>query len=112
MLNFSYTYYLLVCMTKQIYKNMTRRLLRRFDTMDDYNDEKCSLEIYTISHIKEDKSTEYGVKKTYFTATYNVTSTSSSTKLLGNISQISKMYIDDIEVTPTSAYTFSTTRRT
>ena len=61
---------------------MARRLLRRFDTIDDYNDEKCSLEVYTISHIKTDKSTLYG-GSSYFTATYNVTSTSSSTKLLG-----------------------------
>lgn len=96
---------------------MARRLLRRFDTIDDYNDEKCSLEVYTVSHIKTDKSSKYGGGSySYFTATYNVTSTSSSTKLLGfsatNMQQISKMYIDDIEVTPTSAYTFSTTRKT
>lgn len=95
---------------------MARRLLRRFNTINEYNDEKCSLEVYTVSNIKTDKSTLYGTKPSYFIATYNVTSTSSSTKLLGfsssNIQQISKMYIDDIEVTPTSAYTFSTTRRT
>lgn len=94
---------------------MARRLLRRFDTIDDYNDEKCILEVYTISHIKTDKLTKY-IKENSFIATYNVTSTSNSTKLLGfsatNMQQISKMYIDDIEVTPTSAYTFSTTRRT
>lgn len=94
---------------------MARRLLRRFDTMDDYNDEKCSLEIYTISNIKEDKSTVYSGDINKFIATYSVTSTTSSTQILGNnftISQVSKMYIDDVEVTPTRTHTFSTTRRT
>ena len=96
---------------------MAINLLRNFDTIDDYNNEKCTLEVCTISYINEDKSTKYGGGSySYFTATYNVTSTSSSTKLLGfsatNMQQVSKMYIDDIEVTPTSAYTFSTTRRT
>ena len=92
---------------------MARRLLRRFDTIDDYNDEKCSLEVYTISHINEDKSTKYGGgSDSYFIATYNVTSITSKTILLGfsstDMKQISKMYIDDVEVTPTSAYTFTT----
>lgn len=47
-----------------------------------------------------------------FIATYNVTSTSDQTRLLGdkfNISQIGKMYIDDVEVAITKLYTFTTT---
>jgi hypothetical protein len=51
-------------------------------------------------------------KVNQFIATYNVTSTSSATRLLGekfNISQIDKMYIDDVEVALTKLYTFTTT---
>lgn len=51
-------------------------------------------------------------KVNQFIATYNITSTSSATRLLGEnfkASQIDKMYIDDVEVALTKLYTFTTT---
>lgn len=95
---------------------MAKNLMRRYNTQEEYDNEKCSLHEDTLSVIIENDKVNYGIKLSHFTATYNVTSTSSPTKLLGfsstDMQQISKMYIDDIEVTSTSAYTFSTTRRT
>ena len=48
-------------------------------------------------------------KPSFITATYNVTSTSSGTKLLNSTSGVTYMEIDGTEVTPTSSYTFGTT---
>lgn len=56
-------------------------------------------------------STNKNEINTYIIAKYDVITTSEPTQLLGSaftISQISKMYIDDVEVTQTSEYTFST----
>jgi surface protein len=91
---------------------MAKNLFRIFNTKEEYDNIKCSLHKDTLSIIIENDNVIYGIKPSHFTATYNVTSTNSSTKLLGfsssDMQQISKMYIDDIEVTPTSAYTFTT----
>lgn len=38
---------------------MARRLLRRFNTINDYNNEKCELEKYSVSHINNDKITKW-----------------------------------------------------
>jgi surface protein len=50
-------------------------------------------------------------KVNQFIATYNVTSTSSATKIITSsfIDQIEKMYIDGVEIIPVSTYTFTTT---
>ena len=48
----------------------------------------------------------------FITATYNVTSTSSATKLLSSefsVNDVVYMEVDDVEVTPTTSYTFITT---
>ena len=86
--------------------------LRFFETTDEYNGENCSLEDNTVSYVKENELTIFGNGKSYFTATYNVTSTTSVTRIFGNsfsTNQVNKMYIDDVEVTPRTIYTFSTT---
>lgn len=67
---------------------------------------------YVASQVSRDVTGEYIEKPNELIAIYDVRTTSSSTYLLGssfNISQVSKMWIDDVEVTPTTKYTFSTT---
>ena len=83
------------------------RKLRVFDTQVQYDNVKCDLGRAVIK-VRENKSVNLN-KENYFIAIYNVTSTSSIKLFDSNcISYIKKMYIDDVEVTPTSAYTFST----
>ena len=94
---------------------MARKLLRRFNNEEEYINEKCELEVYTISLVNDDKTTMYGAKKSYFVAKYEVTNVQSSTRILGdnfNINQINKMFIDDIEVDIVRNYMFNVTRRT
>ena len=91
--------------------------LRVFNTQVEYDYVKCDLE-KTVVKVRENKSVNLK-KESYITAIFNVKSITSPTTILGYItnrdtylgsgSTITKMYIDDIEVIPTSAYTFSTT---
>ena len=85
--------------------------LRLFEATNEYNEFKCSFEDNTVSYIKENELVMLGGGKSYLTATYNVTSTTSVTNILSynfTISQVSKMYIDDVEIEPTRTYTFNT----
>ena len=91
---------------------MSNNLLRIFNTQEEYKYKRCLLEKGSISLVDENNKVNYGIVPSNFIAIYNITNTSSKTRILGfdstNIKQVSKMYIDDVEVTPTSAYTFTT----
>ena len=79
---------------------MAINYLRIFDTKEEYNDIKCSLNEYAVSYINETKEVEFQ-EESYIIATYNVTSTTSNTRLLGSsfiLSQITEMYIDDVKL--------------
>ena len=91
---------------------MAKNLLRRYKTQADYNAVKCELGEDIVGAIIENEDVKYGGESSSFIAVYDVTSTSSATQLFGNnfnVSQIDRMYIDDVEVTPTKTYTFSAT---
>ena len=97
---------------------IVKNLLREFKTKEEYDEVKCQLHKSAISVITESDKDELKYKyKNYFIGTYNVSSTTNETIILGgkpsaneyfDLSQVKKMYIDDIEVTPTSSYTFTT----
>lgn len=97
---------------------MAKNLLRLYNTIDQYENEKCTLEIKTVSALLDQpKGKNIKIKyESYFIATYDVITTSEATKILGgndtnsyfDISQVNKMFIDGVEVTPVLAYTFST----
>ena len=84
--------------------------LKKFNTQEQFEDVKCDLE-RTVCMVKETKSVHVE-NGNYIIATYNVTSTTSDTKLLGlsytSLKQLSKMYVDDVEVTPDIKYLFTT----
>ena len=91
---------------------MAKNLLRRYKTQADYNAVKCELGEDIVGAIIENENVKYGGESSSFIAVYDVTSTSSATQLFGNnfnVSQIDRMYIDDVKVTPTKTYTFSAT---
>ena len=92
---------------------MASKLLKRYGNVEVYQVDKLFLKPKTVSFCKEDKSVHYvGNVPNYFVATHDVKSTSSKTRVLGSgftLSQVQKMYIDDVEVTPTKEYSFSST---
>ena len=99
---------------------MAKNLMRIYNTETEYYNDIANLHGDTLSVIIENDKVFYGVVKPLYTiATYNVLTTTSKTLLFGgtgrgnsvlvfDITQIDKMYIDDIEVPIISAYTFST----
>ena len=88
--------------------------LRAFNTQAQYNEVKCDLE-ETVAMVRENDSVNIN-EENYFIATYNVTTTSSGTKIFGSsfnpYTLIHKMYVDGVEVKLTNNdvyYTFATT---
>lgn len=59
--------------------------------------------------VTDTHSIKLQARPNFITATYNVTSTSSETKLLNGTSDVTYMEIDGTEVTPALSYTFSST---
>lgn len=96
---------------------MGKNLLRLFNTIDEYNDNKCTHGEGVIAGIVNEpigNKIRLG-RDSYFTAVYDVTSIDSSTSFFCNntgatfdISFINRMYIDDVEVPITNSYKFTT----
>ena len=94
-------------------------LLKNFDTQASYDAIKDSLEYPTVSYVTENDLVYFKERESYFIATYNVTSTTENTTIIGyvsswgvtykfNIDQVDKMYIDGVEVEPIYQYKFDT----
>ena len=73
-----------------------------------------SLQISDSSVVPWDVSTYFSaiIHSSYFSATYNVQSSTTPTQLLSqmfDITQVHRMYIDDVEISPALTYTFVST---
>ena len=81
--------------------------VRKFQTEEEFN--LAVLKYPTISYIKEIDKIHCQNNESYFTAIINVTSTTYNTYFFGSsfqIQQVEKMYIDDVEITPTTNVKF------
>ena len=83
--------------------------LRKFEEEQSYWDGTF---IYPTVVYAVDSDTVFFEKESYILSTYNVSSTTSPTVLLGtnfDMNQVSKMYIGEDEIEPTKQYTFNQT---
>lgn len=84
------------------------KYIKKFDTTTQYNN--AALDLPNVSLTMDDREVHYNPYDERLVAKYNVTSTSSATKLLGSSSNISAIEIDGIALdSVVTTYTFSTT---
>ena len=89
--------------------------IKLYELEETYRNEESSLEYPAVSYTMDTEKVWYKERPipSQFIATYNVTSTTSTTQILGryfNTSQVKEMYIDEVKQgTIVSGYTFSTT---
>ena len=83
--------------------------VRKFQTEEEFN--LAVLKYPTISYIKEIDKIHCQNNESYFTAIINVTSTTSYSYVIGSgfkTQQVKKLYVDDVEITPTNRVQFDT----
>ena len=75
-----------------------------------YKGDTPILKIFKHNNLVYQLSSTGGTETQYdITSTFNVTSTTSPTKVCDRTSAFTEMYVDNMQISPTSAYTFSST---